>query len=90
MPNYFCIRVLNLMKQEKTRRVTRLQAICFLQHMLGIFKMDMWLASFQVPTSYLEAVPKNIGDALLEKLISVTSSNVLFNTYSDEARRQAT
>ncbi|KAI8566665.1 hypothetical protein RHMOL_Rhmol02G0059400 [Rhododendron molle] len=34
MPNYFCIRVLNLMKQEKTRRVTRLHAICVLQHML--------------------------------------------------------
>lgn len=163
MPNYFCISVLNLMKQEKTRRVTRLHAICVLQHMLvsdggeSLFSrfnsrtvMELkrellgWLRHLQdgrvagilceivsvlaakmlpvgkwpelegflmryiqktehvaldstllnlldelaqhVPTSYLEAVPKNIGNALLEKLIAITSSDA----YSDEVRRQAT
>ncbi|KAF7151721.1 hypothetical protein RHSIM_Rhsim02G0054200 [Rhododendron simsii] len=166
MPNYFCIQVLNLMKQEKTRRVTRLHAIYVLRHMLvsdggesfsrfnSRTAMELkrevlgWLRHFQdghaagilckivsflaaqllpvgkwpelegfltsyiqetepvaldstllnlldelaqhVPTSYLEAVPKKIGDALLEKLIAITSSDVLFNTYSAEARRHAT
>ncbi|KAF7150285.1 hypothetical protein RHSIM_Rhsim02G0064800 [Rhododendron simsii] len=124
MPNYFCIRVLNLMKKRREESQdcmpfafcstcwTSSRWMCgwhlsyfaanhhptprsppqFLEHVALDSTLLNLLDEFaqHAPTSYLEAIPKNIRDALLEKLIAITSSNVLFNTYSDEARRQAT
>ncbi|KAF7149538.1 hypothetical protein RHSIM_Rhsim02G0063600 [Rhododendron simsii] len=105
MPNYFCIRVLNLMKKRREESQDCMPfAFCS-----TCWTSSRWMCGWHLhvaldstllnlldefaqhaPTSYLEAIPKNIRDALLEKLIAITSSNVLFNTYSDEARRQAT